>query len=520
MFSRAVHARVLFALILLLSTSLPACIRSGSSGEPILYEPTPVPQIPGATAVAATSTPGAAQEVAPSLAVLEIVPDRPLYTLNVTLDYESGTVHAQERIEFRNPTGGATGEIKFNVPPAHRAGIIDVRDARIFGQAQPLAFELTDTVLTVKLPAPLSAQDGIAMAFDFVLKLPLQEVIAGIGGDDSSRGPESLTAGHWYIMLAPFRDGQWDTPAYVPVGDPYVSDLADYEVSFLAPENIVIAGGGDEQREGRLWRFTLPQARMFAFAASDVYKVDTMEQDGITFIHYGYPKHRKFAEDVLYTAARAVKLFTQLYGPYPYKVLRIVETGRAQGQEYSGLVGIGTALYNGYPGRGSRHDLIATTVHEVSHQWWFHIVGNDQVRTPWLDESFARMAELRFYQKYYPRDADWWYKNYITGKVQPKGSIDLPIYSYADSKAYFEAVYRRGLLFLNNLRNLVGKEVFDEAMQDYFDANAYKVATPDAFFDALARHTSDDISELVQGYFASSVALPCKISNNAVGCRQ
>jgi aminopeptidase N len=466
-----------------------------------------------------SGTPGAAKLIAPGMAVLEDVPDRPLYTLNVTLDYENNTVHAQERIEFRNPTGGATTEIKFNVPPAHRAGVIDVRDVRIFGQAQPLSYVMTDTVLTVQLPAPLSSQDGIAMAFDFTLKIPLQEAIAGIGGDDSSRGPNSLTAGHWYIMLAPFRDNIWDTPDYVPIGDPYVSDLADYEVSFLAPENVIIAGGGDEQREGRLWRFTLPQARMFAFAASDTYQVDSIEEDGITYIHYGYPEHRKFAEAVLYTAARAVKLFTELYGPYPYKVLRIVETGRSQGQEYSGLVGIGTVLYNGYKGRGSRHDLIATTVHEVSHQWWFHIVGNDQVRTPWLDEAFARMSELRFYQKYYPRDADWWYKYYILGTSRPQGSIDLPIYDYSDSMAYIEAVYRRGLLFLNGIRNQIGKEAFDEAMRDFFTAHAYKVATPDAFFDALARHTTEDLSEMVSDYFASPVVLPCKISDDTPGCR-
>lgn len=510
MLSRATPIqRIPLALIVLLMV-LAGCTRTGSSGGPIQFDPTPIAPV----------TPGAARLVAPGMAVLETVPDRPLYTLNVTLDYENNSVRAQERIEFRNPTGAATTEIKFNVPPNHRPGIIDVRDARIFGQPQPLTFELTNTVMTVRLPAPLSSQDGIAMAFDFVLNIPLQEAIAGIGGDDSSRGPLSLTAGHWYIMLAPFRDGAWDTPSYIPIGDPYVSDLADYEVSFLAPENITIAGGGDEQREGRLWRFTLPQARMFAFAASDSYAVDTLEQDGVTYLHYGYPKHQKFAEAVLYTAARAVKLYSRLYGPYPYKVLRIVETGRSQGQEYSGLVGIGTVLYQGYPGRGSRHDLIATTAHEVAHQWWFHVVGNDQVRTPWLDESFARVSELRFYQEYYPRDADWWFKYYIAGTRKAQGSIDLPIYGYPDSKTYIEAVYRRGLQFLNDTRNLIGTDIFDDTLKDYFTAQSYKVTTQDAFFDALARHTTQDVSELVSTYFSSPVTLPCKISNNAPGCKR
>jgi hypothetical protein len=453
--------------------------------------------------------------------VLEILPERPRYTMNITLDYAGNNVHAQEKVEFQNPTGAATSEIKFNVALNHRPGVIDVRDARFFGQPSPLTFTLTNTVLTVKLPGPLAPGDGIALAFDFVIQIPLQEAIHGIGGDDSSHGPGSLTGGHWYIMLAPFYDGDWDTPAYVPVGDPYAEMLSDYEVSFLAPEDIVIAGAGDEQHEGRLWRFSLLKARVFAFSASDSYKVDKLEQDGITYIDYSYPEHQKFAAAVLNTAARAVALYTQLYGPYPYKTLRIVETGRAQGQEYSGLVGLGTLLYAGYKGSGSRHDLIATTAHEVSHQWWFQQVGNKQARTPWLDESFARLSEWRFYQKYYPNDAEWWYRFYILAARPPRSTldIDLPITAYPDARTYIEAVYRRGLMFLRDVRGKMGTPDFDAAMRDYYNSMLYQVTTPEAFFDALVRHTSVDISGLVKTYFAANVTLPCAISGGASGCR-
>jgi hypothetical protein len=394
-----------------------------------------------------------------------------------------------------------------------------VHDARIFGQREALTFELTNTVLTVRLPAPLPADAGIAIAFDYTLNVPLQEAVAGIGGDDSSRGPNSLMAGHWYIMLAPYENGAWNTPGYVPVGDSYVSEVADYEVSILAPEDIIIAGAGDEARDGRLWRYSLAEARVFAFGASPAFKVDTLEQDGVTFIHYTYPKHRKFTEHVLWTAARAVRLYARLYGPYPYKVLRIVETGRAQGQEYSGMVGLGTSLYEGYIGRGSRHDLIATTAHEVSHQWWYHVVGNDQVRAPWLDEAFARMSEMQFYETYYPRDVDWWYKHYISAN-RPAGAIDLPLSAYDDMRGYIRAVYQRGLMFLKELRTLVGKQTFNAAMQDYYTKQAYTITSADAFFDALSRHTDQDLTDLVRSYFASDVALPCRICANTLGCRR
>jgi len=57
-------------------------------------------------------------------------------------------------------------------------------------------------------------------------------------------------------------------------------------------------------------------------------------------------------------------------------------------------------------------------------------------------------------------------------------------------------------------------------MKDYYQAEAYKIANQDAFFDALARHTAEDITPLIKGYFANEVVLPCRISANAVGCRR
>jgi hypothetical protein len=500
----------LTAVFITLTLLLCACSRTGSSGNPI--------QLPENTGAASNAGSGALVGES-GISTLDTPPERPLYVLDATLDYAAGKIHAQQRIEFLNPAGVNLDEIRFNVPPARRSGAVEFRDARIYGSDKPLEFTLDNAILTVKLPAPLLAGKAVAMTFDFDVKIPLQEVITGIGGDDTSRGPNSLTAGHWYVVLAPYRDGAWDTPVYAPIGDPYTSELADYEVGILAPEGITIAGAGDETREGRLWKYTLSKARVFAFAASDTYKVDQIEDGGVTLIHYSYPEHQRHAEAVLYTAGRAIKLFTRLYGPYPYKTLRIVETGRQQGQEYSAMVGLGTTIYKGYPGRGSRHDLIATTVHEVAHQWWFNVVGNDQIRTPWLDESFARMSELRFYQTYYDNDSDWWYGFYVTGR-RPKGAIDLTIAEYDDSQAYISAVYQRGFLFLNEVRKKMGRDAFDEMLRDYYLSQQYKITTQDAFFDAIARHSAEDFSPIVRAYFAKQVSLPCKISANAPNCRQ
>jgi Peptidase family M1 domain len=33
--------------------------------------------------------------------------------------------------------------------------------------------------------------------------------------------------------------------------------------------------------------------------------------------------------------------------------------------------------------------------HEIAHQWWYGLVGNNQFREPWLDESFAQYSQER-----------------------------------------------------------------------------------------------------------------------------
>ncbi|HEY3341082.1 MAG TPA: hypothetical protein VGK81_03650, partial [Anaerolineae bacterium] len=137
---KALHHWPPTLLLLLLAAVLSACSRDHPAANP------------------------APEQVAPGMAVLDDAPERPLYLMNVTLDYANNDVHAQERIEFLNPTGHPVSEIKFNVPLAHRHNVFDVRDARIFGQAQPITYVLSDTVLTVELPSPLPESKAISLA--------------------------------------------------------------------------------------------------------------------------------------------------------------------------------------------------------------------------------------------------------------------------------------------------------------------------------------------------------------------
>ena len=68
--------------------------------------------------------------------------------------------------------------------------------------------------------------------------------------------------------------------------------------------------------------------------------------------------------------------------------------------------------------------------------------------------------------------------------------------------------------------HVMGDAAFDATMSDYYVAQSYRLASTDAFFDAVARHTDRDVSLLVRNYFENPPKLPCKISANAPDCRK
>lgn len=62
--------------------------------------------------------------------------------------------------------------------------------------------------------------------------------------------------------------------------------------------------------------------------------------------------------------------------------------------EYPSLVFIEEEFFNTADNMGA-----AVVAHETAHQWFYGIVGNDEVREAWLDESLTDYATMAFCRK-------------------------------------------------------------------------------------------------------------------------
>jgi transcriptional regulator with XRE-family HTH domain len=459
---------------------------TGPGGTILVPSPTPVPSPSAYLPISSTSI--------------------PRYVITVTLDYAGHSLVAQERIDYANRTGEKLSEIVLSVFPNHEPDVFTLNNLSLeFGTGpMPAAHSLEGMILHVPLPEELGPGQVATLFLDFTLDLPYINPQDSFTAGSLGWSERAIDVGHWYPALAPLFPGEgWYTFDYYPIGDPYVMEEAEYDVRIRAPEGVILVGAGEEEQEGEVWRYRIPQARSFAFAASDQYVSHRIDAADVTVISYYFPEHELAGVDVAQVAAEALETYGAEFGvPYPYGYYRVAESEFAGGMEFSAVSFLGALWYETYPG-GVRSQLIALLVHEVSHQWWYGLVGSDQVKEPWLDEALATFSESIFYELRYPHD-DLWLWDFEVLNWPRGGPIDGAIYDYADEASYMNAVYRRGALFLADLRQAVGAQHFQEFLKDYCQTQSHALGSSADFFTILSRHTDEDLSTLLEEYFAQS----------------
>ena len=159
------------------------------------------------------------------------------------------------------------------------------------------------------------------------------------------------------------------------------------------------------------------------------------------------------------------------------------------GDEFPGLI----LLYSGGAvGPGTRY----VAAHEVAHQWWYGIVGNDIYRQPWLDEALAQYSGIIYAEDVAgpaTASADW-QREVVRRYNGARADGDLPvgwaITNYPSFNVYYRTVYGKGPVFLRTLREQIGDDVFFSALRQYYQQNRYGIGTTAALeraFEAAAR---------------------------------
>jgi aminopeptidase N len=236
--------------------------------------------------------------------------------------------------------------------------------------------------------------------------------------------------------------------------------------------------------------------RDFAVAASPRYREILAETGPVVVRSLYLDDAAERTGDIVANAAHdSLLYYDRHYGDYPYRMLTVAETYFPGGMEWPNLAFIGAGMYNQQSIDRRTLDLVVS--HEVAHQWWYGVVGDDQIDEPWLDEGLAQYSMYAFVQ-----DEGINVRPRLDPQYDDTGLFYRSVPSYGGNDvAYNHQIYEHGAQALFQLRAAIGDELFDRVMQTYYGRWQYRIAHVDDFLriaeevgggpalDAIARYT-------------------------------
>jgi aminopeptidase N len=431
-------------------------------------------------------TPFKAGLVASQQPVVDKLHATSVYHIDFTLNADLVHVQGQEEVRYTNQEDVALGQVYFHLFPNVLGGEMTVSGVTVDGQPVTTDLQARDSVLQVPFDSALQPGQSRVIRLDFAVTVPTQAE-TNYGVLVSSQGV--LTLAHSYPMVAVYDRKGWNIEIPPENADPTYGDTSFFLVRVTAPKEVVLVGTGIEadvssQGDRQVVTFASGPARDFFLAASARYQQVSQQFGEVRINSYSDSESKPGAQRALDVAAQAIKDFSQRYAPYPYTEFDIAATPLlAWGVEYPGLTAINQDLFDlsaSTDGTPNSVYLEATVAHEVGHQWFYNLVGNDQINEPWLDEALTQYVTWQFYKDIVGTDAAHGFEQSLQARWESVERADIPIglpASDYQGKEYGAIVYGRGPLFFDALEQQVGQSTFDQFLQDYTQAYAWGIAT-------------------------------------------
>ena len=412
---------------------------------------------------------------------LKELPGASVYHLDFTVSDDLTQVSGKMEVRYANTEDVALNEIVFRLFPNLLGGKMTVNDVLLNGQPTKTMLEEQDSTLFVGMPYPLQPGEQVVITMNYEVEIP---TTAGSNYAVLAAMDDVLALAHAYPMIPAYDDEiGWYVEIPSDQGDVTYSDTAYYLVRASLPAGQVVEASGfetaREEQDGRqIITWAAGPMRDFYLVSSARYQV-IEEKVGETVVRAYAPGDLSAENELaLQYASDALAAFNDAYETYPFTELDVAGTPTlAGGIEYPGIVVIALSLYD-----PDQPFFEVATAHEVGHQWFYSVVGNDQIHHPWLDESLTQYnTALYFGHVYGPEGYRTELNNqqrrwdYIDNADIP---LDLPVSAY-DEAEYSGIIYGRGGIFFDELRKKIGDDAFGKFQKDYYHTYKWGVATTD-----------------------------------------
>src|SRR3954454_7360167 len=427
----------------------------------------------GTATVRATQDSGEAHEKATAAAARS--PDQARYTLDLAYDGRRFTLSGTETIAFRNASAAPLTSVWLRVW-ANAFGGCRVSRAHVTIRAGgSLGHRRRDcTALEVRLARPLAPGATASVGLQIRVTAPTRP-------DRFGRFRGAAYFGNAIPILAVADARGVQLPPYTFAGESFYSLTSAWRVRLRVPAGLRFASTGTQAGARRAGAVTLvaPRARDFMLVVG---------RFSVRTAHAGPGRLGRFsirgtpaaeARRTLATAALSMRRFAQWYGAYGRPEVDLVE---GPGEVARG----GVAME--YPELVLTPAQATAVAHELAHQWFYSIVGDDQWSEPWLDESFAEFSAARLPPRRDP--------NRLIGCGVPDAArtpLDANMATLTAVRSrYVRTVYIGGACFLRAVQRKLGAAPFDAFMLRLVASHRDGVDTTADFVGALRAAAPND----------------------------
>jgi hypothetical protein len=396
------------------------------------------------TTAAAAIVPGSVNRSSISL--------RATYVVRARIDTGARTIRGYVVVTAQNRSGAGIDRIELNTVMA-RLGGLRLGEVSVDGTAVKPSID--DQTILVPLGGVLP--DGATTTVKVRFAATLRTSLSGSSWM-FTKANGILDLYRWIPWVS--KRTPFDRPNH---GDPFVTPVSPrVSVTFVTDRPMRIATTGTRtavSADGLTQTFEATDVRdVTTTLARDYRTTSATVGDNIVRVYYrpGAP-----ATALRNAAVRALTELEARLGPYPYTTLKIVQTAGGFGMEGPGVAWIPTGASN----------LSYLVTHEVAHQWFYGLVGNDQAREPFADEAMTDMAARA-----------------VLGMRRASrcgtAALDRTIYRYSTT-CYYEQVYIQGGNLLADAKKKMGSTVFWKAVRGYIDDHRWGISHTGTLLRAL-----------------------------------
>jgi len=265
-----------------------------------------------------------------------------------------------------------------------------------------------------------------------------------------------------FLITAAVKNGNNYSRTYTSsIGDPFLYDMSNYDITVKTNSDYTAYGEGKTSEStaagNKYAKFVADNHRDFSFIVAKSASVMTEKYKDINITYIDSYDSKAYVQN-------AISFAELQFCKYPYKDLIVASTDmNNSGMEFSGMVFINQDSFKNLT---SHKELI---YHEIFHQWFYGVIGTNQLEEPFLDEGLVSF-----------------FAAYLTNNLGKYGAchkefVNMKLSDYSNKKQYFNNAYTNSACYINSLYHDFGETEFFRRMKKLFDEKSFQLVSYDQF---------------------------------------